>query len=123
MFVCKKSMIMSEKTINILFQILTTLLLFSLWAGFALLVVNSYFYRDLPGYTIGRFCIWELVAIIIAGGLSRLMYLKWDGLMMQKAEKRQYIQLNVKYIYLLLIYFLIATIVGLWQFYLFSQNF
>lgn len=112
-----------QKHIRILFQSILILTIFSYWAGFALLVVNKLFYKDLPGYTIGRICIWELVAIIVAGILSQLMIKKWGSLKLEKVGAKLKLTMNPNYGIYFAFYFLIAIIVGIWQFWIFSQNF
>ena len=97
--------------------------LFSLWAGFALLVVNKLFYKDLPGYTIGRICIWELVALLVAAGITRLLINKWGNLEIIEIGNKKSITMNPKFGIYFAIYFLIAILVGIWQFWIFSQKF
>lgn len=108
---------------QILFQILIVITLFSIWAFFALLVVNKWFYEDLPGYTIGSLCIWELVALILAILIMRLMINKWGNLKIEKVGSRMRLTLDPKYGIYFGIYFLIVIFIGLWQFWLFSQTF
>ena len=114
---------MKQRSYQIVFQILLTITLFSFWAGFALLVVNKLFYKDLPGYTIGRICIWELVAIIIAALIAKLMIDKWGNLKVERIDNELKLTMNPKYGLYFSTYFLIAIIVGIWQFWLFSQKF
>ena len=114
---------MNHTIIKILFPTLLTITLFSLWAGFALLVVNKLFYKDLPGYTIGRICIWELVALIIAMAITKLLVNKWGNVEIKTIENKKYLTMNPKYGIYFGIYFLIAIAVGIWQFFLFSLKF
>lgn len=111
------------KISNIIFPIILTITLFSFWAGFALLIVNKLFYKDLPGYTIGRICIWEFIAFIIAALVARLMIKKWGNLHIQQVENELKLTMNPKYGIYFSVYLLIATITAIWQFWLFSQNF
>lgn len=114
---------MNHKMYKILFHLLLTVTLFSLWAGFALLVVNQLFYKDLPGYTIGRICIWEFVAIIIAAIIAKVMIKNWGNIEYQEIENKKMLLLNPKYGIYFGVYFLVAIMIGIWQFWLFSQNF
>jgi len=114
---------MNQKTIKILFPLLITITLFSLWAGFALLVVNKLFYKDLPGYTMGRVCIWEFVAIVIAVLIAKLLINKWGNAQIKNIEGKKFIAMNPKFGIYFSVYFLLAILLGVWQFYLFSQNF
>lgn len=109
--------------VNIILQVVLTILLFSLWAGFALLVVNPNFHQDLPGYKIGQLCIWELVALVVCGIIARMIYKKWKGIVIKKEGDRKVLSINVNYGYCLLAYLILAIIVGIWQFWLFSQHF
>lgn len=114
---------MNQRVSQVIFQALLTITLFSLWAGFALLVVNKLFYKNLPGYTIGRICIWEFVALIVAALIARLMISKWGTIKFQRVENEMKLTMNPKFGIYISIYFLIAIIVGIWQFWIFSQNF
>ena len=112
-----------EKRAQIIFQILIALSLFSLWAAFALFIINKLFYQDLPGYTIGRICIWEFIAAIVCYLISRWMINKWGNLSLNKIDSDLKISVNPKYGVYFSFYFLIALIVGVWQFWIFSQKF
>ena len=111
------------KTLKILFLTLITTTLFSLWAGFALLVVNQLFYKDLPGYTIGRICIWEFVALIIAGLIANYLINKWGSIEIKNIENKKLLTINPNFGIYFCIYFFIAIVVGVWQFWVFSQHF
>jgi len=113
----------NQKIGQIVFQTLITVTLFSIWAGFALLIVNKLFYKNLPGYTIGRICIWEFVAITIAGLLAKLMINKWGNIEFKEIDNKKVLVMNLKFGLYFIVYFLIAIIVGVWQFWIFSQKF
>ncbi len=114
---------MNQKTVKLLFPILLTVTLFSLWAGFALLIVNELFYKDLPGYTIGRICVWEFVALVFAVLITKLLISKWGNVDILEIENKKILTMNPKFGIYFGIYFLIAIIVGIWQFWIFSQKF
>ena len=114
---------MNAKISKILFPLLIIITLFSLWAGFALLVVNKLFYKDLPGYTIGRLCIWELVALVIAALIARLMIQKWGNIEIKQIDGKQRLILHPNFGLYFGIYFLLGIVVAIWQFGLFSQQF
>lgn len=114
---------MNPNSLRLIFQGVLTITLFSLWAVFALLIVNKYFYKDLPGYTIGRICIWEFIAIIIAGFISQLMINNWGSLKKEMIGNRYKLTMNPKYGIYFLLYLLIVIVVGIWQFWIFSQKF
>lgn len=114
---------MKLNLLHIIFQALLTLTLFSFWAAFALLIVNQFFYKDLPGYTIGRICIWELVAIIIAAIISQWMIKKWGTIQLEQVEGQTKLTLHPNYGIYFLVYFICAIVIGIWQFWLFSQQF
>lgn len=114
---------MKQKIYKILFPILISITLFSLWAGFALLVVNKLFYRDLPGYTIGRICIWEFVALFIAGLIANLLIKNWGNVEVIEIKNKKLLTMNPKFGIYFGVYFLIAAVVGIWQFWIFSQKF
>ncbi|GAB5565059.1 MAG: hypothetical protein Wins2KO_21220 [Winogradskyella sp.] len=114
---------MSPRLYKILFPILIAITLFSLWAGFALLVVNKFFYQDLNGYTIGRICIWEYVAIAIAIIITRFLIRKWGNIELNTINNKKVLTLNPNYGVYFGVYFCIAIMVAVWQFWLFSQKF
>ena len=114
---------MNNYSIKVLFPTLLAITLFSLWAGFALLVVNPLFYQDLPGYTIGRICIWEYVAMVIAASVTYLLIKNWGNIEVIELNGKNLITLNPNYGIYFGIYFLVAILVAIWQFWLFSQTF
>ena len=114
---------MNLKSTQISFLLILTISLFSFWAAFALLFINQWLYKDLPGYTIGRLCIWEGVAIIIAALIARWMINKWGSIQMEEIDGVQKITLHPNFARYFAIYFLIAVCIGIWQFWLFSQKF
>jgi len=113
----------NQRISQILFQILITITLFSIWAGFALLIVNKLFYKDLPGYTIGRICIWDFVIFTIAALIAKLMINKWGNIEFRDIGNKKVLTMNPKFGMYFIFYFLIAIIVGVWQFWIFSQKF
>lgn len=115
--------LMNQKIRQILFLLLITFTLFSLWAGFALLIINKFFYKDLTGYTIGRICIWDFIALIISILMAKLMLRKWGNIKVLEIDNNQLLTMHPNYGKYFVIYFLIAIIVGIWQFWLFSLKF
>ena len=86
----------NSKLIGVVFQMLLTVTLFSLWAGCALLMVNKLFYKDLPGYTIGRICIWEFIALLIAGLVAQSMIRKWGTINIEESNSDIKLTMNPK---------------------------
>ncbi len=111
------------KAHHLLFQLVLTIMLFLLWAAVALLVVNPYFHSDLPGYTIGRLCIWELIFLVIAAVLAKMMIKNWDYLEFTAREDRKVVSMNSKYATFFLFYFVLGILITVWQFWVFSQKF
>lgn len=114
---------MNIRIARIIFPVILTTTLFSYWAAFALLLVNKLFYKDLPGYVIGRICIWEGVALLAAILITRLLMFKWGNIQIINNGDGTQICLNAKYGWYFSIYFSIAIIIGIWQFWLFSMKF
>jgi len=114
---------MNQRTIKIIFPILIAITLFSYWAAFALLIVNKILYKDLPGYTIGRLCAWEFVAVIISGLITYTLIRKWGNVEIRRIENKNLLVMNPKYGIYFVFYFITATLIGIWQFWIFSQNF
>ena len=86
-------------------------------------MVNKLFYKDLPGYTIGRICIWEFVALIVAAIIAIMLIHKWGNITVQNIDNELKLTMNPKYGIYFSIYFLIAIITAIWQFWIFSQKF
>jgi len=106
-----------------IFSSILTIVFFSLWAGFALLVVNQNFHTKLPGYRIGKLCIWELVAFFIAAWIAKSLISKWGNIEVENQKGNRRVVLHYNYAKLFAIYFLISIFVSVWQFYVFSQSF
>ncbi len=115
--------IMNIKYLRWIFYGVLTLTIFSFWAGFALLIVNKSFYRELPGYTIGRICIWELIALIVAGLIAHFMIRNWGSLERIEIDNKIKLMIDQKFGTYFLVYFLIAVGIGIWQFWIFSLKF
>ncbi len=114
---------MGIKFEKVAFFCILALTLFSYWAGFALLIINPNFHQDVPGYTIGRICIWEVFAIGAALLISYLMIREWGGIEVRKMDGGNRLVLHPYYGYYFIFYFFVATLTGIWQFWLFSQQF
>lgn len=111
------------KTISIIHLVLLSILLFTFWAVFALLVVNPIYNADLPGYVVGELCIWEYIAMFTAILGSFLIIKYWGYPEVKIIEGQKKLVLNIKYGYFLLGYFFIGFTIAIWQFWLFSQKF
>ena len=94
-----------------------------MWALFALLVVNKFFYEDLPNYTIGRVCVWEYIAMLLALLIAKLIEKSWGGILIEQKNNKSYIKLNIKYGVYFFVYFIILIAIAIWQFWLFSKEF
>jgi len=114
---------MSNKIIKLIFHGVVSTTLFSLWAAFALLVVNKLYHKNLPGYTIGRICIWEFVAIVIAVALGHFMINRWGSLESIEVNGQRRLVMSPQFGIYFLLYLLLAIIIGIWQFWIFSQQF
>ena len=71
-------------------------------------------------------CAWcslRKVKYNIKNVFAKLIIYKWGNLKIQKVNKEWQLTMNLKYGIYFFIYFLIALLVGIWQFWLFSQNF
>jgi len=111
------------KTVRIIHQVLISILLFTFWAVFALLVVNPIYNANLPGYDLGEICIWEYIAMMIAILGAFVMTKHWGYPEIRILENQKKLVLNIRYGYFLLGYFLIGFTIAIWQFWLFSQKF
>jgi len=108
---------------KIIFPTFLTISIFSFWAAFALLVVNKLFHNDLPGYTIGEICVWEYIALVVAGGIAYLMIKNWGNIQTQPISGKKQLVLHKNYGIYFSLYFGIAVMLAIWQFWLFSRGF
>lgn len=105
------------------FHLILMMLLFSVWAAFALFVINPNFSNDLPRYTVGRLCIWEAIAGIAAFVVARITIGKWGYPGTREINGKKFILINKNYVWIFLIYFFIVLGIGIWQFIEFSRGF
>ncbi len=110
------------RTYQIIFYLILTLTLFSLWAAFALLVVNPYLIDDLPGYEMGQICIWEGVALVVAGLLAWSMTRKWGNIRIGRYENEVRLMVHPNYGWYFGIYFSVVLFIAIWQFWSWSLN-
>ena len=108
----------SPMLLRIIFQSVLTVTIFSFWAGFALLIINPHFHDHLSGYTIGRICIWEIVALIVSGTVAHVWIDRWGNISIEKSEQQSKLVMNQKFGIYFLAYFLIAIAIGIWQFWI-----
>jgi hypothetical protein len=111
------------KSSRIIFQFVLTILLFTFWAAFALLVINPFYQNNLPGYVIGTICIWEFIAIAMAALIAHFMINKWGSIQIIKVDNKSKILMNAKFAFFFLIYIFVAVVIAIWQFWVFSQKF
>ena len=114
---------LAKSYLDWIFFTVITLLLFSIWAAFALLVINPLFHEDLPGYKIGRICIWELAALIVAAIVARIMIKHWGSIQKHKVGTKSVLTIDPRYATFFLIYFIFSCVIAIWQFWKFSQGF
>ena len=103
---------------KIIFPSILTLSIFSIWAIFALTIVNPILNANLPGYTYGKLCIWELVALGVSAGLAFLVIRKFGQIKFIDAQ----LEAHKFYGLYFSIYFFLLVAVGTWQFCLFRQR-
>jgi len=113
----------SSTLLKIIFHTILTLIIFSLWAGFALLIINPYFQNDLPNYEIGTICIWEYIALVIAWAIAYLMIKSWGTLECKIIDNKSKLVLSKKYGIFILVYLTLVIAVAIWQFWIFSLKF
>ena len=108
---------------KIIFQFVLTVMVFSIYVVFALLIINPFYSDDLAGYQVGRICIWDFLAFLISAIIAFSIIRKWGygGIEMVDDEVR--LVMSPKYGYFFFVYLLLAIIIASWQFYLFSQRF
>ena len=107
---------------NLMFHIVLSILIFLLWAGFAILCINKC-PIELPMYVIGRLCIWDYLIMIGCILISHLIIRSWGYPTITLANGKRNYSIDIRYIYFFAVYFIFGIAVAIWQFYIFSQNF
>ena len=110
----------SGKLINF---IVVTLLIFSIWVAFALLVINPYLHPYIPGYRVGNPCGWEFVALGISLGIAYFWTRGWSSPKRTNEHGITYVSINYSLVLFLLAYMVLAAIIFLWQYVEFSAGF
>lgn len=98
-----------------------TLLVFSVWVAFALLVVNPWLHPWVPGYQVGRPCGWEYVALAASIGIAWIWTRRWPAPRSSCEQGVDCLLLPLGFIRFLLVYLLVAVLVFLWQYAGFMQ--
>lgn len=98
-------------------------MLFSVWIAFALTVINPYLASSVPGYVVGRPCIWELIVGLICLVIAYFLTKKNPVTRVKNKDGRAGLIIPDWFIYFFLYWFVIAWMVFGWQFYLFMQQF
>lgn len=109
-----------NRTINFF---IVTLLIFSIWIAFALLVVNPYLHPYIPGYQVGKPCGWEFVALGISASIAFLWTRNWVSLSIQNENGVRYINISLTFVVFLLAYMTLAIGIFIWQYTIFSAGF
>ncbi|MCH8004866.1 MAG: hypothetical protein IH888_01390 [Planctomycetes bacterium] len=100
-----------------------SLMIFSLWVAFALLVVNPYLHPYVPGYQVGRPCGWEFVAAGISGGLGWLFVRRWPAPALNRTDQGKTVALSFGFVVFCIAYGLVALGIFAWRYYIFSNGF
>lgn len=108
--------------INLIHHLVISILVFTIWAAFALLIVNPNLH-NLPQYIMGSLCIWDFGAMAFAVFVSFIIGKYWGYPKSMIINKKASLVLPINYSYFFLGYFIFALSVGIWQFWLFSQQF
>ncbi len=98
-----------------------TILLFSIWAVFALTMINPYLSKYFVGYTVGKLCVWEIIALSLSSLLAYLTLKKWP-IHWIKDEHQTQITIPKPIVIGFIAYIFIMSIVGAWQYYLFAYT-
>jgi len=101
--------------------IAVTLLIFSLWVAFALLVVNPYLHPYVPGYQVGRPCGWEFVALFVSGAVSLIWTRNWP--VPESGQNSRSITVSASLIKFLIFYGVLAASIFVWQYSQWSVNY
>ncbi len=99
-----------------------TLVIFSIWVAFALLVINPYLHSYIPGYQVGKPCGWEFVALAISLGIAFLWTRRWPNPRRSTENGATYITISYRFVLFLLCYMVAAILIFLWQYMEFSAG-
>lgn len=104
--------------------LVVTVLVFSIWVAFALLVINPYLHPYVPGYQIGKPCGWEFVALFASVGIAYFGTRNWPQPRIQElSDMPKSIILSYNFIVFLLVYLVAAVVIFLWRYSVFSASF
>ncbi len=100
-----------------------TVVVFSVWVAFALLVVNPYLHPYIPGYRVGKPCGWELVALVISLVISYLWTRRWPDPRRTTENGVTHIAVSYRFVIFVLCYMVVAILIFLWEYAQFSAGF
>ncbi len=110
------------KATNVICFALVTLLIFSVWVAFALLIINPYLYQYIPGYRVGSPCGWELVALAASLFSSYRLRSTWEKPCCEMTGGRVTLCLSDTFTYFVLTYIVSGILIFLWQYSKFSSG-
>ena len=110
-------------TANVVSFVTVSLIIFSLWVAFALLVINPYLHSYVPGYEVGKPCGWEFVALGVSGALAYFWTRNWPRPKHTAENGVHCITISYKFVLFLLLYMIAAISIFLWEYSKFSATF
>ena len=102
--------------------LLLTILVFSVWVAFALLVINPYLHPFVPGYQVGNPCGWELVALFASLFTAYRWRKSWQQPCCKFEKNTTVLCVSNRFTYFALLYVSGALVIFLWQYLLFAVN-
>lgn len=110
-------------TIKLIHHLIISVLLFTIWAAFALLIINKNTPSQLPEYIMGSICIWDYGAMILSIFCSFVISKYWGYPKLIPIDQKLSLGFPLYYGYFFLGYFIFSISIAIWQFWLFSQQF
>ena len=105
--------------VNTICFLILTVLVFSIWVAFALIVINPYLHPLIPGYQVGQPCGWELVALLASMFTAYRWRKRWQQPCCAIENNITTIRVSNRFLYFSLMYFSGALAIFVWQYLLF----
>lgn len=103
--------------------LVVTLIVFSLWVAFALLLINPYLHPYIPGYRVGKPCGWEFVALAISAVVACLWTRRWPDPKPVIEDGVTSVRVSYRFVVFMLFYLAGAVLVFSWRYMQFSAGF
>lgn len=109
--------------IRVLNVAVVTILIFSVWVAFALVVINPYLHPYVPGYEVGKPCGWEFVALAISVLVAFYWTRRWKPPPSVIKNGIKYASISKSLLNFLWVYLVFAIVIFIFEYAKFSASF